>query len=151
MFKIMFVCHGNICRSPMAEFITKKIVSDLGLSSEYLIVSRATSPEEYGNPIYPPAQRELSRRCVSFDRREATLLGLDEYEKYDVIAVMDDKNLRNIKRYFPDDPDCKIRKLMSFCGTSSDVSDPWYSRDFDKAYEDIYKGCRALLEYITEK
>ena len=136
----------------MAEFITKKIVDDLGLSLDYEIVSRATSGEEYGNTIYPPAARELYRRGIPFDsRRESTLISPDEYDKYDIIALMDERNIRNIKRYFPADPDKKISKLMSFTGSSRDVSDPWYSGDFKTAFDDIYSGCVSLLCNIDER
>ena len=135
----------------MAEFITKKIVCDLGLSYDYEIVSRATSPEEYGAPIYPPAARELYRRNVPYDKREATLISSDEYGKFDFIVTMDERNMRNIKRYFPSDPDGKISKLLSFSGEDRDVFDPWYSGDFKTAFEDIYSGCVALLCKIDER
>lgn len=151
MINIMFVCHGNICRSPMAEFITKKIVADLGLSYDYNIVSRALSPEEYGSPIYPPAARELNRHDVPYERRKATLISRDEYEKFDVIAIMDDRNSRNIKRVLPEDKDGKIAKLLSFAGDAGDVFDPWYSGDFKAAYEDILKGCIGLLCKIDDR
>ena len=145
MHRIMFVCHGNICRSPMAEFITKKIVSDLGLDGDYLIASSATSPEEYGSPIYPPAARELQRHGVPYCKREATLISAADYDKYDVFALMDDRNLRNISRYFISDPKSKIAKLLSFAGDTRDVIDPWYSGDFEGAFNDILLGCSALL------
>ena len=136
----------------MAEFITKKIVSDLGLLCDYEIVSRATSSEEFGNPIYPPAARELYRRNVPFDsRRESTLISKDEYGKFDVIAVMDERNLKNIKRYFPVDTENKICKLMSFVGEDRDVRDPWYSGDFETAFEDIFEGCVGLLKSLDKR
>ena len=145
MYRIMFVCHGNICRSPMAEFITKKIVSDLGLDGDYLIASSATSPEEYGSPIYPPAASELYRHGVPYSKREATLLSPADYDKYDIFALMDERNMRNISRYFPSDPKSKIAKLLSFAGENRDVIDPWYSGNFKGAFDDILYGCSALL------
>ena len=145
MKRIMFVCHGNICRSPMAEFITKKIVKDLGLAHDYEIVSRATSPEEYGNDIYPPAARELSRHGIPYEKRAATLVLSSDYEKYDVFALMDERNARNISRYFKSDPKGKISKLLLFVGESRDVCDPYYSGDFGSAYSDILRGCIGLL------
>lgn len=151
MKRIMFVCHGNICRSPMAEFITKYIVSRLDLDEEYVIASSATSTEELGSPIYPPAQRELYRRGIPFDRREATQLRPSDYAGYDVFALMDDRNMRNVSRIFPSDPDGKVRKLLSFTGESRDVADPWYSGDFKGAYDDILDGCIALLTALDPR
>lgn len=145
MKRIMFVCHGNICRSPMAEFITKKIVRDLGLGAEYLIRSSATSYEEQGNPVYPPARRELACRGVPLESRCAVRLEPSDYDKYDLFVLMDSRNMRNIKYIFPSDKDNKICKLLSFAGEDADVFDPWCSGDFVTAYNDIYRGCVALL------
>ena len=153
--RIMFVCHGNICRSPMAEFIMKKLVSDIGASEDYVIESSATSTEEIyngvGSPFYRHAKEVLYKNGIPFSERRATLLLKSDYERYDFFIGMDGANIRNMNRIFGADPENKIKKLMDFTKSGGDVSDPWYSRDFDKAYEDIYKGCRALLEYITEK
>ena len=151
MYKIMFVCHGNICRSPMAEFITKHIVCTLGLDKDYEIASSATSREEEGNDVYPPAKRELYRRGVRFEEREATLLSQNDYFRYDVLALMDDRNMRNITRIIPSDPDRKIKKLLSFAGLERDVCDPWYSGDFATAFNDILFGCSALLCSIDKR
>ncbi|MBQ8529110.1 MAG: low molecular weight phosphotyrosine protein phosphatase [Clostridia bacterium] len=145
MNRIMFVCHGNICRSPMAEFIMKHLVNTLGISDRYFIASSATSPEELYSPMYPPAQRELSRHGVPYERREATLLSKEDYNRFDIFALMDERNLRNISRIFTSDPEGKICKLMSFTGNPRDVSDPWYSGDFATAYNDIFEGCVSLL------
>ena len=154
MKRVMFVCHGNICRSPMAEFIFKKIANDAGLADAFLVRSSATSTEEIwqgvGNPIYPPAARELSKNGIPYDRREATLLLAEDYGKYDMFIGMDSANIRNMHRIFGSDPEGKISKLMSYTGTGADVSDPWYTERFDRAYADIYAGCAALFEKLTQ-
>ncbi len=146
MIKIMFVCHGNICRSPMAEFIFKKMINERGLDSEYFVSSSATSTEEIGNGIYPPAKRELSARGVEFSpHKRAVQLRRDDYENYDLFVGMDSANIRNMKCIFGSDPEGKIRKLMDYTDKGGDVSDPWYSDRFDIAYRDIYAGCLCLL------
>ncbi len=152
MKKIMFVCHGNICRSPMAEFIMKDLIKRAKREGELLIASSATSTEEIwngvGNPVYPPAKRELSLHGLSCEGKRAVQIKKSDYEKWDMIVCMDSKNLRNLHRIFGGDPEGKISKLLSHAGSDRDVSDPWYSGDFSRAYSDIYKGCRALLESI---
>ena len=152
--RIMFVCHGNICRSPMAEFIMKKLVADKGFSDDFVIESSATSTEEIwngvGSPIYKPAREELVRNGIPFTERRATLLQRQDYPKYDLFVGMDSANIRNMHRIFGSDPEDKIRKLLCFTGGEADVCDPWYSRDFASAYRDIRKGCEALLIYLTE-
>ena len=153
--KIMFVCHGNICRSPMAEFIFKKLVSDEGLCDSFEIKSSATSSEEIyrgvGNPIYPPARRELDRRGIPYENRHATQLVSTDYEKYDLFVGMDSANIRNMNRIFGTDKDSKIYKLMEFTSRGGDVADPWYSDRFDIAFDDIYEGCFALLKTLLEE
>ena len=155
MIKIMFVCHGNICRSPMAEFIMKKITEDAGLQDEFYIKSSATSTEEIwngkGNPVYPPAKAELKKHGISSDGKYAVQLKKNDYEKYDMFIGMDSANIRNMRRIFGNDKDEKIFKLMSFCGCGDDVADPWYSGDFETTYNDIFKGCKALLEYLKKR
>jgi len=148
MIRIMFVCHGNICRSPMAEFIMKKLVADAGLSSDFLIASSATSTEELGNPVYPPARAELAKHGIGCAGKTAVQLKKSDYGKYDYFIGMDTANIRNMNRIFGSDPDGKIYKLLTFAGRSDDVSDPWYSRDFGKAYADIEEGCRGLLRSL---
>lgn len=151
MHRIMFVCHGNICRSPMAEFIMKNMVKDEGLSESFFIASSATSTEEIGNPVYPPAQRELARHGLFPTGKYAVQLKKSDYDKYDIFAVMDENNLRNIKRIFPSDPQGKVHKLLEYTGSGRDVADPWYSGDFETAYNDILNGCKALLDKLKEE
>ena len=153
MKRIMFVCHGNICRSPMAEFIFKKMLAECGRENEYFISSSATSDEEIyrgvGNPIYPPARRELTVRGVRFDPdKRAVRLRREDYDVYDLFVTMDGKNVRNALVIFGNDPEGKIKKLMDYTGRGGDVSDPWYSDRFDVAFDDICEGCRALLSYL---
>ena len=153
--KIMFVCHGNICRSPMAEFILKKMVADKKLDGKFEISSSATSSEEIwrgiGNPMYPPAKEELKRRGIPFTERRAVQLTREDYEKYDLFVGMDSANIRNMQRIFGADKDNKIHKLMDFTSHGGDVADPWYSDRFDIAFDNIYEGCECLLKKITEK
>ena len=148
MIRIMFVCHGNICRSPMAEFIMKKLVADRGVSDRFHIVSSATSTEEIGNPVYPPARSELAKHGIRCDGKTAVQLRSSDYEKYDWFIGMDTANIRNMNRIFGGDRDGRVYKLLTFAGRSGDVDDPWYSRDFSTAYADIEEGCRALLEKL---
>lgn len=151
MVKIMFVCHGNICRSPMAEFILKDMVSRLGIANEFVIASSATSTEEIfrgvGNPVYPPAREELAKHGISCEGKRAVQLQASDYGKYDLFIGMDSANIRNMTRMLGGDPDGKIRKLMDYVG-GGDVADPWYSGNFQVTYRDIYEGCTALLEKI---
>ncbi len=155
MIKIMFVCHGNICRSPMAEFIFKDLVEKAGLSKDFYIKSSATSTEEIycgiGNPIYPPAQRELKMHNIPFDDKRATLLLKSDYQNYDYFICMDLNNIRNANRIFGSDYDKKLHRLLEFCHEDRDVSDPWYSGDFSTAYNDIKAGCEALLSFLIKE
>ncbi len=152
MYRIMFVCHGNICRSPMAEFIFKKMVEEAGLAEQFVIASSATSTEEIwngvGNPVYPPAREELAKHGISCKGKHAVQLKKSDYEKYDLFLAMDSNNIRNISRIFGYDPDKKVRKLLTYAGRTDDVADPWYSDRFDIAYADIYEGCRGLLNAL---
>lgn len=148
MIRVMFVCHGNICRSPMAEFIMKKLVADAGLSDEFEISSCAVSYEEVGNGIYPPAREELKKHNIPFSDHRARRVEENEYDLYDLFIVMDRSNVRLLKGIFGADSDKKIHMLLEYTGQQRDVSDPWYSRRFDVAFNDIYSGCQALLKNI---
>ena len=152
MARIMFVCHGNICRSPMAEFVFKKMIAERGMSGEFEVCSSATSTEEIwngvGNPVYPPAKAELARHGISCEGKRAVQLCLADYEKYDLFIGMDNANIRNMHRILGGDPQGKIRRLMDYTDRPGEVADPWYSDRFDIAYKDIEEGCRSLLEEI---
>lgn len=146
MHKILFVCHGNICRSPMAEFVMKQMVSDAGLESQFEIASAATSTEEIGNPVYPPARRKLAEHGIGCAGKTARQMTRQDYDYYDRIVAMDHNNLRNLKRMFGDDIEHKISLLMDFTHRPGDVADPWYSGDFEATWQDVEEGCKALLE-----
>jgi protein-tyrosine phosphatase len=152
---ILFVCHGNICRSPMAEFIFKNMLAQRGLSDAFTVASAATSTEEIyngrGNPVYPPAVRELAKHGISAAGKTAVQLQKSDYAKYDLLIGMDSANIRNMHRILGGDPDGKIHKLMDYTNRPGDVADPWYSDRFDIAYRDIEEGCAALLERVTAK
>ena len=145
---ILFICHGNICRSPMAEMIMKELVRREGLSGNFTIASCATSTEEIGNPVYPSARSELARRGIPCERRGARQLTRRDYEVYDLLICMDAWNVRNTLRIVGSDPQGKVHKLLEYAGRADDVADPWYSDRFDVAYNDILEGCAALLEAI---
>ncbi len=151
MIRVMFVCHGNICRSPMAEFVMKKLAAENGMSYELYIVSSATSTEELGNPVYPPARAELAAHGIRCTGKTAVQLRKSDYDKYDYFIGMDTANIRNMNRIFGSDPDEKIYKLLTFAGRGDDVSDPWYSRDFETAYNDIAEGCTGLLKHLRKE
>lgn len=148
MIKILFVCHGNICRSPMAEFIMKAAVRAAGLEARFQVDSAAVSREEIGNPIYPPAQRQLRAHGVPFDDHRARQMTRADYGAYDLLVGMDGSNLAAMRRICGGDPDGKLRLLMEYTRTPRDVADPWYSGDFDAAWRDIESGCRALLDAL---
>ena len=149
--RIMFVCHGNICRSPMAEFIFRDMAEKAGVS--ITVASSATSTEEIlngvGNPVYPPAREELAKHGIDPAGKRAVQLQKSDYEKYDLFVGMDSANIRNMHRILGGAPAGKIRKLMDYTPRGGDVADPWYSGRFDVAYRDIYDGCKALLESIS--
>lgn len=146
MQRILFVCHGNICRSAMAEFILKGLVKARGMEEEFHIESAAVSAEELGNPIYPPARSCLQRHGVWFDPdKRARRVRPEDYDGFDRIICMDASNLRLIKRIIPLDPEEKIRLMMSYAGKDRDVADPWYTGDFEATFRDLSEGCRAML------
>ena len=147
MVKILFVCHGNICRSPMAEMILKHLVRQRGLTG-YVIDSAAVSREEIGNPVYPPARRELAAHGVRCEDHRAKQITVDDYAAWDYLIGMDMSNIARMLRIFGHDDERKVHRLMDFTGRPADVSDPWYSDRFDIAYRDIFAGCEALLHHI---
>ena len=150
MRSILFVCHGNICRSPMAEFILKALVKAYGLEDLYYIESAGVSDEEYGNPIYPPAKRCLNQHGVWFDpRKTAREVTPSDYGRFDRIIYMDHSNRSWLDRIFGGDPENKIHSMMSYAGKSRDVADPWYTGEFEKTFQDILEGCEAMLSGET--
>ena len=148
MIKILFVCHGNICRSPMAEFVMRDIAAKAHFPIE--IASAATSREELGSPVYPPAARKLRQHGIDPTGKRARQLTPADYGKYDLLVGMDHANIRNMNRMCGGDPEGKIRLLLDFTGEGGQVADPWYTDDFDTAYSDILRGCSALLEHLRE-
>lgn len=148
MIKILFVCHGNICRSPMAEFIMKDIVEKKGVADNFEIASCATSTEEIGNSVYPPAKKKLAEHNISCAGKTARQMTKEDYKYYDYIIAMDRYNLRNMTRFVGDDPEKKVSLLMSYTNRPGDVADPWYTGDFETTYKDVYEGCTELLKYI---
>jgi len=150
LIRILFVCHGNICRSPMAEFVMKDLVRQKGLADAYEIASAATSREEIGNPVYPPARRKLAEHDISCAGHAARQVTRRDYEHYDLILGMDHANIRNIQRIAGGDPEGKITLLLDHALRSGqEVADPWYTGDFDAAWDDILEGCEGLLAELT--
>lgn len=151
MIRVLFICHGNICRSPMAEFVMKDIVNKAGLSDKFHIASAATSTEEIGNPVYPPAKRKLAEHGIGCDGKTARQMTRRDYNDYDILIGMDSANIRNMTRIAGGDPDGKIHKLMEYARKSKDVADPWYTDDFEATWLDVSEGCSALLELIKKE
>ena len=150
MIKILFVCHGNICRSPMAEFVMKDLVNKKGMADQFEIASAATSTEEIGNPVYPPAKRKLKEHGISCEGKTARQMTQADYTYYDYIIAMDRFNLRNMTRFAGNDPDNKVSLLMDFTSRPGDVADPWYTGDFDTTWEDVYEGCVGILKKLNK-
>ena len=151
MKKIIFVCLGNICRSPMAEFVMKDIVEKAGLSHEFEIASAATSTYEIGNPGYPPARQKLAEHGIDCKGKTARQITKKAYDYYDYIIAMDQSNIRNLKNMLSNDPQGKISLLMDYTSRPADVADPWYTGYFQATWDDVSEGCEALLKFIMKK
>ena len=145
MIRVLFICWGNICRSPMAEFIMKDMVEKRGLADRFYIESAAHSAEEIGNPVYPPAKRELAKHGISCEGKTARQLRRDDYEKWDYIIGMEKINLGYMERILGGDPEGKVSLLMDFTGHPENIDDPWYTGDFEGVYRQIERGCEALI------
>lgn len=151
MKKVLFVCHGNICRSPMAEFILKDLAEKEGLSAQLQVGSAAVSSEELGHPVYPPARRKLAEHGISCAGKTARQLQREDYARWDLLLGMDRSNLRGMRRICGGDPDGKIRLLMDYTHRPGEVADPWYTGDFEAAWRDISEGCAGLLRALFQK
>lgn len=155
MIKILFICYGNICRSPMAEFIMKDMLKKQGLEDSFYIQSAATSTEEIwggrGNPIYPPARAEMTKRGIPFDSsKRAVQVTKGDYDAYDMLVCMEAMNVRDLMRIIGFDKDRKVKKLLDFTNHGGDIADPWYSGDFTATYKDIVEGCEAIIKQYKE-
>lgn len=148
MIKVMFVCLGNICRSPMAEFVLKDMVKKQGLEKEFYIKSSATSSEEIGNDIHYGTRDKLIQKGISFEKRKATRLKPGDYKKYDYIIDMEESNIRNIKRILREDYDNKVYRILVFSNNPRDIADPWYTGNFEITFNDIVEGCNGFLNYL---
>lgn len=151
MIKILFVCHGNICRSPMAEFVMRDMVTKRGLGGQFYIASSATSREEIGNPVHPGTRKKLKELGISTAGKYAVQLKKKDYQEYDYLIGMDEWNIRNILRIVGSDPQGKVHKLLEFAGSGRDIADPWYTGNFELTYEDIREGCEGLLSHILRE
>lgn len=149
MIRVLFICHGNICRSPMAEFVMKDLVEKAGLSDLFEIASAATSTEEIGNSVYPPARRKLAEHGISCEGKRARQMTKRDYTYYDHIIAMEKYNLRNMKRFIGDDSDKKVSLLLDHTDRPGDVADPWYTGDFEATWQDVLAGCQALLKELV--
>ena len=155
MIRVLFVCLGNICRSPMAEFIMKSIVSERSLSDRFYIAFAATSTEEIwngvGNPVYPPAKRELAKHGISCEGKRAVQITKADYGKYDYILGMEERNIRNILRIVGKDPEHKVKLLLDYSDHPRDIADPWYTGNFESTYRDVVEGCEGFLLYLERE
>jgi protein-tyrosine phosphatase len=148
MIKVLFICHGNICRSPMAEYIMKNMLESERLTWAISCDSAATSMEEIGHDMYPPAKRKLSEEGIPFEKRRARQITRSDYEKYDYLILMERYNIRNALRIFREDPENKLTLMKDYTGEGGDIADPWYTGDFDLTYKELDRGIRALIEHI---
>lgn len=149
MIKILFICHGNICRSPMAEYIMKDLVEKNGLERKFHIASAATSMEEIGNPVYPPARRKLREHGIVADGHHARRMERSDYQEYDYLIAMEQYNIRNMMRILGEDPQKKVSLLLDYTDRPGDIDDPWYTGDFETTYRQVLAGCQGLLEHLT--
>ena len=154
LIKVLFVCHGNICRSPISEFVMKDMVTKRGIKAKFYIASAATSTEEIwngiGNPVYPPAKRELAKHGISCEGKRAVQITKADYGKYDYILGMEERNIRNILRIVGKDPEGKVKLLLDYSDNPRDIADPWYTRDFESTYRDVVEGCEGFLAYLEK-
>lgn len=151
MIKILFVCHGNICRSPMAEFVMKDMIEKKHLSDCFYVASAATSTEEIGNPVHHGTRRKLREYGISTEGKYAVQLSRNDYDQYDYLIGMEQRNIINMIRILGSDSKEKVRRLLDFGLRPGDIADPWYTGDFDRTYDDICEGCEALLNYILDR
>jgi len=149
--RILFVCHGNICRSPMAEFVMKDLVKKAGQEDRFVVESAATSTEEIGNSVYPPARRKLAEHGIGCQGKTARQLTRSDYSRYDLLVGMDAWNIRNMRNICGGDPEGKIAMLMDFTRRPGDVADPWYTGDFEATWRDVLEGCQALLDVLQDE
>lgn len=154
MIKVLFVCLGNICRSPIAEFVMKDMVAKQDIGEKFYIASAATSTEEIwngiGNPVYPPAKRELAKHGISCEGKRAVQITKADYEKYDYILGMEQRNIRNILRIVGKDPQGKVKLLLDYSENPRDIADPWYTGNFESTYSDVVEGCQGFLRYLEK-
>ncbi|MBQ8598604.1 MAG: low molecular weight phosphotyrosine protein phosphatase [Oscillospiraceae bacterium] len=148
MIRVMMICHGNICRSPMAEFVLKDMVAKRGLSDQFEIASAATSREEIGNPVHWGTRQKLTQVGISTAGKYAVQVSKSDYAKYDYFLLADSNNLRNLSRIFPSDPEKKVYRLLDFSDHPRDIADPWYTGNFDVTYDDIVEGCETFLRHV---
>ena len=151
MTNILFVCHGNICRSTMAEFVMKDIVKKAGMEEKFYIQSRATHRDEIGADTYWGTKDKLDKEGIPYTKRKATLMTKEDYDKYDYILGMDDENMRYITKIIGSDPVHKVYMLMDFAGEHRSIADPWYTGNFDATFDDVMRGCQGLLKHIIQK
>ena len=151
MIKVLFVCHGNICRSPMAEFVFRDLVQKRGMGNQLHIASAATSTEELGNPVHRGTVNKLKEYGISTAGKYAVQLKKKDYREYDYLIGMDDWNIRNMLRILGGDPEHKVYKLLDFSDNPRDIADPWYTGNFDRTYDDIMEGCEGFLKYLMER
>ena len=151
MTKILFVCHGNICRSPMAEFLFRHLAEEQGRGAEFSVASAATSREEIGNGVHPGTRRRLAREGISTAGKRAEVLLPGDYGRYDLLIGMEERNLAAMRRIFGGDPEGKLRRLLDFTPRPRDIADPWYTGDFDRTYADILEGCRGVMDHLLEE